>query len=153
MVMSQMLPETAQQRDRASISFDHDGPLPWCPRARFSCAEPEVPTVTVRMEAKNFSDWSFTMAGVAFVWKFDRKPTCLTLEEELEHAIIARFTYSKAGTMATNGAEVGKLELFRSGIRWECDVEKILASVMVPITHFKRMGRQYWNAPEYDRSS
>lgn len=153
MAMSQTLPETGQQRHMASISFDNDGPLPWCPRAKFSYAEPEMPVVTVRMESKNFSDWTFAMAGVALVWKFERKPICLTLEEESEHAVIARFTYSKAGTLATNGAEVGKLELYRSGARWEGDVEKILASVMVPITHFKRMGRQYWNAPQLDRSS
>jgi hypothetical protein len=99
------------------------------------------------MESNNFSDWEFTMAGVTLAWNLERKPSCLTLKEKSEGRIVARFTYSKSGTMARNGAEVGKLELYRSGILLEDDVEKILASVMVPITHFKRMGRQYWNAP------
>jgi len=147
MAVSQISRETAVERDVASISFDNHGPLPWRPRAQFSYADPEGSVNTVRMESLNFSDWAFTMAGMTLGWYLERKPTCLILEEMSEGTVVARFTYSTSGTMATNGAEVGKLELYRSRVLSEGDVEKVLASVMVPITHFKRMGRQYCNAP------
>jgi hypothetical protein len=145
MVLSEVSHETALEREIASVSFDRDGPLPWRPRARI--VHPDS-AAAVGLESKNFSDWEFTTAGVVFVWKIESKPTSLALREASKGSVVARFTYSKNGTLATNGAEVGKLELYRNEILCEGDVTKVMASVMVPITHFKGMGRQYWNPPQ-----
>lgn len=136
----------ALEHSVASIFFDNDGPLPWRPRAHFSHIDSHDSTSTYAMESRNFSDWTVGIEGITFAWRLEGKPVSLVLSEKTSHLVIARFTYSRHGSGATNGAEVGELSIYRDGLSVDRDgIEKILASLVVAIEHFKKMGRQYWN--------
>lgn len=136
------------ERKTASIFFDDNGPLPWRPRARVSHQAPQGRVSKLSMESPNFSDWTVEIAGNVYVWGLETSPTCLVLRKGTQEIAIARFIYSSEGTLAKkNGAEVGELEIYQDGLSADINgIEKVIASVMVPIVQFKRMGRRYWNA-------
>ncbi|KAF2175250.1 hypothetical protein K469DRAFT_765602 [Zopfia rhizophila CBS 207.26] len=98
------------------------------------------------MESRNLADWTVVIAGITFEWRLERRPISLVLSEKNSSIVIARFTYSPCGTLANNGAEVGDLTIYRDGLSVDRGgMEKIIAGLLVPINHFKRMGRHYWN--------
>jgi hypothetical protein len=137
--------EGVSETSIATLYFDNDGPLPWRPRAHFF-HESNVNTNRHEMESRNFSDWTMDMAGVPYAWRLEGKPVSLVLSERTSSLVIARFTYSRYGSGATKGAVVGDLTIYRDALTTESGgIEKILASLLVPIGHFKKMGRQYWN--------
>ncbi|KAF2268225.1 hypothetical protein CC78DRAFT_530149 [Lojkania enalia] len=129
----------------ASIKFDNDGPLPWCPRAHFS-HEGSHGTKIYAMESRNFTDWSIEISGITYMWRLEARPISLVLSERTASLVIAHFTYSRWGTMATNGAEIGELTIYRDGLSVDSDgVEKIICGLLVAIAHLRKMGRHYWN--------
>jgi hypothetical protein len=128
----------------STIRFDNDGPLPWRPRAHFSHMESRG-TSTHGMESRNFTDWTVRIGEATFVWQFEGKPVSLALSEKGMSFVIARFTYVR-GTLATAGTDVGEMVIYQHGISMNVQgIEKIIASVMIPIAHFKKMGRHYRN--------
>ncbi|KAF2868634.1 hypothetical protein BDV95DRAFT_500140 [Massariosphaeria phaeospora] len=137
--------EQAPEKHVASIYFDNDGPLPWCPRAHFTHTGAAVP-ITHTMEAKNFQDWTLQIRGVTYAWVVEGKPVGVALCEMTSHAVAARFTYSRCGTRAARGMDVGELVVYRDDLSLsEEGVEKILCGLMVAIVNLKKMGRHYWN--------
>jgi hypothetical protein len=130
----------------ASLAFHNDGPLPWRPRANVTHVDSRNITTKHYMESRNFADWTVNIGDITYAWRLEDKPIALVLSEKTSTLIIARFTYSSCGTDATNGAEVGGLVIYRDALSVNRDgVEKIIASLMISIGHFKKMGRHYWN--------
>ena len=134
-----------RQRNIASITFDNDGPLPWRPRAHFDYSDPEGLATTHDMESLNFADWSVELHGRTYMWSVDMRPVSLILCEKGSSFVIARFTYSGAGTAAVRGAEVGELAIYydrltmeRQGIDW------LVCGLMVPMIHLKKMGKRMY---------
>lgn len=79
-------------------------------------------------------------------WRLEGRPVSLVLGEMNAGVVIARFTYSSCGTMATNGAAVGELTIYRDRLTADLEgIEAIMASLMVPIVHSKKMGKYYHN--------
>ncbi|KAF2112147.1 hypothetical protein BDV96DRAFT_581241 [Lophiotrema nucula] len=137
----------------ASINLDKDGPLPWRPRANFSHFGSNSTTVHT-MESRNFSDWTIDIAGTPYIWVLGGRPISLSLRTQNSDFVIARFTYSSQGTLATGGAEVGELSIYRDQLSVDRDgIEKIMCGVLVAVLHFKKMGRHYWNDPGSDSAA
>ncbi|KAH7112481.1 hypothetical protein B0J11DRAFT_585449 [Dendryphion nanum] len=131
----------ASQHSIAAIAFDNDGPLPWRPRANVAHGHD-----TYSMESWNFSDWSVVIRDIGYRWRLEGNPMSLALIEDGCSIVIARFTYSSRGTTAKCGADIGKIAIFRDQLSQDRDgIESILCSLMVPIMHFKKMGKNYWN--------
>lgn len=143
-----------RQRNIAAIKFDNDGPLPWCPRAHFDYNDANGASMRQDMKAANFADWELDMGGRSYEWTISINPSSLVLREKTSSVVIARFTYSSCGTQAARGAEVGELIVWRDAVTMEADgMHKVVCSLMVSITHLKRMGRHYTNAGELVRSA
>ncbi|KAF2808283.1 uncharacterized protein BDZ99DRAFT_464167 [Mytilinidion resinicola] len=139
--------EASEGDEVATIDFDNNGPLPWCPRAKIVCGSGGSAKL-YNMESRNFNDWKIPMEGgrSAFYWRLDDRPISLAFVEGSSCLVFARFTYSECGTVAANGAEVGELVIFRDGfLRDGWEVEMIASSCTIAITHFKKMGRYYRN--------
>jgi hypothetical protein len=131
-------------KDVATMNFDRNGELPWMPRATVvhnGASKKEYP-----LQARNFSDWKVNIDGGWFTWRLADKPTSLVLVEQSSESIVARFAYSKVGTDATRGAEVGQLDIFGgSKSEDQAMIELVLATCVVAIQHWKSMGRHYKN--------
>lgn len=133
-----------RQRNIAAIAFDKDGPFPWCPRSHFDYIDPNGVATVHKMEARNFLDWTMTVDGRRYKWSVAIQPSSLVLREVDAVVVIARFTYSQFGTRAMRGAEVGELVLFRDAL----SSDLVVCSLMVALTHRKKMGGMYDN-PEH----
>lgn len=134
--------------EAASSSFDRGSKLPWMPRACVSYTIPSTKTKEESpMAAANFNDWKFKIADKLYSWKLATRPASLVLLDRTAEEVAARFLYSRHGTDATKGAEVGSLDIY-SGYDKEEDgaVEWILATLEIAIAHWKNMGRHYRNA-------
>ncbi|KAJ4292604.1 hypothetical protein N0V90_009267 [Kalmusia sp. IMI 367209] len=132
----------------AGIWFDVDGPLPWCPRARFVRYDFAQDGQTYRMESRNFSDWSISVDGIIYTWILEAKPFTLTLRADGSQDTIARFHFSIYGLSATRGAESGDLTIYRNRLSADrAGVENILCSLVTASEQFKKMGRLYKNEP------
>jgi len=146
--LRRLVQEENSEKTVASIHFDDDAPLPWRPRAYFSHVDTQG-TETHRLEAKNFSDWIITLSDVSYIWRLEDRPMApisLVFGEMGSTIVIARFTYSGRGTMATNGAEVGELVIYRDSLSMDRrGIEMMVCGLLVAIAHFKRMGRHYGN--------
>jgi hypothetical protein len=135
-----------RQRIVAAIKFDNDGPLPWCPRAHFDYTDSNGGISMHTMRAPNFADWEFGLGDRVFEWTIAMFPSSLVLRERGSSVVIARFTYSACGTQAARGGEVGELVVWRDAVTLMVDgMHKLVCSLMVSITHLKRMGRNYAN--------
>ncbi|QDS74825.1 hypothetical protein FKW77_002570 [Venturia effusa] len=133
--------------DVATMSFNRNGELPWMPRATVTHYDDMyIGSVRYPIQAPNFTDWKVERDGHVYTWILAEGPTSLALVEQDSMDIIARFTYSKLGTTATRGAEVGKMDFFGEtdtiGQAW---VEFVLATCVVVMQHWKSMGRNYKN--------
>jgi hypothetical protein len=131
----------------ATLNFDRSNKLPWMPRACISHT-PQVQEIkTYPMEAPNFNDWKFKIESKVFSWNLASRPASLVLLDRTAEDIAARFVYSKYGTDASKGAEVGQLDIY-SGYRSEEDstVEWMVATCQIAIQHWKNMGRRYKNS-------
>lgn len=129
----------------AGIWFDVNGPLPWRPRAHFIFTGTEG--VCTGMESRNFSDWTMTIAGVPYVWILEARPFSMVFHERSRTDVIARFTFSDRGTMASGGAEAGTLAVYQHPFSMERGgVENLVCGLVVALAHFRKMGRHYWNA-------
>jgi hypothetical protein len=138
-----------RQRNIAAMSFDKDGPLPWCPRAHFDYTESDGTAVAHHMEARNFVDWSIVLGGRRYEWCISIRPTSLALREVNSALVVARFTYSEVGTQAMRGAEVGELSIFRDPLTMANQgTDMVVCSLMVALTSLKKMGRNYRNNSE-----
>lgn len=138
-----------RQRNMASIGFDKGGPIPWCPRAHFDYVDADGTATAHKMEAKNFVDWMITLGDRQYEWSISIQPTSLVLREMGSALVIARFTYSRCGTQAMRGAEVGQLSFFRDALTMEmAGIDKVICSMFVAITSLKKMGRNYHNNSE-----
>jgi hypothetical protein len=148
----------------ASMAFDRGNRLPWMPRANItypSSSESQSNSKRAEsgMAAPNFNDWKFAIGGKSFSWNLGTRPASLILLDRTAKEVAARFIYSRYGTDATKGAEVGTLEVY-SGYGDErddgeqgqeqgyCGAEWILASLCIAIAHWKGMGRHYRNLPD-----
>ncbi|OAL54175.1 hypothetical protein IQ07DRAFT_584750 [Pyrenochaeta sp. DS3sAY3a] len=138
-----------RQRNIGSISFVNEGPYPWRPRAQFEHIDEDNVTTTHNMESANFTDWTCILAGREYIWKVAMRPISLELVEMNSSTVIARFTYSTKGTMATRGAEIGELTIYRDCLSMErAGIDKLVCGLMVALTHLKKMGRHYTNASD-----
>jgi hypothetical protein len=134
-------PVDGVEQSVAKIWFDHDGPLPWRPRARVVHGRS-----THALESRNFNDWTMSINDVLYTWTSESRPVSLVLQENGTDVVIARFTYSGRGVLAMKGAEVGELTIYRDGLTSDNEgVEKIIGGLMVSIVHYKSMGRYYKN--------
>jgi hypothetical protein len=141
-----------RQKIIAAIQFDKHGPLPWCPRAHFDYTEADGSTAVHTMEARNFADWTLTLNAKRYEWALATQPSSLELREFNSPLVIARFTYSPVGTQAQRGAEVGELVLFRDALTTDPrGQDMVVCSMMVPLTHMKKMGRMYHNPEQMMR--
>jgi hypothetical protein len=141
-----------RQRAIAAIQFDKQGPLPWCPRAHFDYTEVDNSTTVHKMQAQNFADWTITLDNRQYEWRLVTQPSSLVLHEVHSPFVVARFTYSSVGTQATRGAEVGDLVLFRNALTMDArGHDMVVCSLMVPLTHMKKMGRMYHNPEQMMR--
>lgn len=130
----------------ATLSFHNEGPLPWRPRANVTHIDSQNMPTKYYMESRNFVDWTILIGDITYAWRLENKPVALVLSEKMATLIIARFTYSSHGTDATDGAVVGDLVIYRDALSVNRDgIEKIIASLMIPIGHFRKMGRHYSN--------
>jgi hypothetical protein len=130
----------------AGIWLDTEGPLPWCPRARFVRQNPTEGNQTYKMEARNFSDWKVSVNGSLYTWSLEVEPFSLVLCQDGMQDTVARFNFSILGLVATGGAAVGDLTIFRDGLSQDrAGVEVILCALVTALTQFKRMGRRYKN--------
>ena len=130
----------------AGIWFDTDGPLPWCPRARFVRRDATEGDQTYRMEARNFSDWSVSADGTLYTWILEAKPFSLVLRVDGRLDTVARFNFSVRGLTATGGAEAGDLSIYEDALsRDKAGVDVILCSLVTAIMQSKKMGRLYKN--------
>lgn len=135
-----------RQRNMASISFDNDGGFPWRPRAHFDYTADDGLSSRYNMESMNFEDWTVSIGDKSYVWTLAMRPIALILCEKNSDAVIARFTFSDKGVLALRGAEVGELDIYRDSLTLARDgIERVVCGVMVVITFFKRMGRNYTN--------
>lgn len=129
----------------ATMNFARDGPLPWTPRAEIWYNAPtDARGARYSLEAENFTDWKITIGGSPWLWSLDDRPTSLLLVNLSSLFIVARFTYSVHGTLATKGLEVGELAIYEEveAVNGGC-VELVIASCAVAIAHWKRMGKNY----------
>lgn len=132
------------------IILDDDGPFPWRPRARVLHSNAQGATRVHRMESRNFADWSMTLGEAAYehVWRLEASPVRLVLSGAGGAGVMAQFTWSSTGTLSKKGDDIGELVVYSGEVATnDSRVEAVLCSVLVPIAHFKRMGRRYWNAP------
>jgi hypothetical protein len=98
------------------------------------------------MESQNFEDWTLTIGDRVYVWMLDTRPLSLILCEKGQSRVIARLTYSEKGVLASRGAEMGELTVYRDGLTLgRSGIEKVVCGMMVVVTFFKRMGRNYTN--------
>jgi hypothetical protein len=134
------------QRNIASIVFDNNGGYPWRPRAHFDHTVEDGLSTRYDMESQNFEDWTMTLGERAYVWRLDMRPLSLVLCGKGESRVIARFTYSEKGVLALRGTEMGELKVYRDGLTLGSGgVEKLVCGMMVVVTFFKKMGRNYTN--------
>jgi hypothetical protein len=135
-----------RQRNIASIAFDNNGGYPWRPRAHFNYTAEDDLSTRYDMESQNFEDWTMTVGEKVYVWRLDVRPLSLIMCGKGSNRIIARFTYSERGVLAPRGAEVGELKLYMDGLTLGRDgIGKLVCGMMVVVTFFKRMGRNYTN--------
>jgi len=134
-----------EERVVATMNFDRDGPLPWIPRAEIRyIRRTEMTSIRFPLEAKNFAEWRITIGGSLCSWGLDDHPVSLLLVELSSGFILARFSYSIHGTLATKGSEVGELSIYGAlGAEDGADVELTIASCAIAISHWRRMGRNY----------
>lgn len=146
-----------EEEDVCLTNFSNDGKLPWYPRATMTVFHrPQDPSgilrmkrpLQIQMSATNFRDWRVYIpsADSTYFWFLFQRPTCLELHpEELNGPPIARFSPSSVGSRATNGAEVGVLEVYQIlDLVDGPNVEAVVASCCVAIQNLKRMGRHLW---------
>ena len=132
----------------ADVWFDSDGPMPWRPRARLLRRDPATGDQTCHMEARNFSDWTFTVNDIKYIWLLEARPFSLVLRACDAKDTIARFNFSTLGLVATGGATVGDLSIYEDGMsRDRAGVDVILCSLVTAMLQFKKMGRHYKNEP------
>ncbi|KAJ4358118.1 uncharacterized protein N0V89_002697 [Didymosphaeria variabile] len=132
----------------AGIWFDTDGPLPWCPRARFVRQDPTEGNRMFKMEARNFSDWTVSVDGTLYTWLLEAKPFSLVLRQNGRQDTVARFNFSIHGLVATGGAEVGDLTIYQDRLSQDrAGVDVILCGLVTALLQFKKMGRHYKNEP------
>jgi hypothetical protein len=132
----------------AGIWFDADGPLPWCPRARFIRQDPSAGEQTYKMEARNFSDWKVSVDGTVYTWILEAKPFSLVLCQDGMQDTVARFNFSTLGLVATGGAVVGDLTIYQDRLSQDrAGVEVILCALVTTLMQSKKMGRHYKNEP------
>lgn len=135
----------SKAKDVATMNFDRNGELPWMPRA--TVVHYGTSTKNYPIEAPNFSDWKIKMDGETYTWCLADKPTSLVLVEQSSDSIVARFAYSRCGTAATRGAEVGQMDFFggnrNDNQNW---VELVFATCVVVMQHWKSMGKRYTNS-------
>jgi hypothetical protein len=143
--------ESSPGKEVAWINFDRSSQLPWMPRAKVELAsggtDNNVGHVkTHDMSAPNFSDWKVNFNNELYYWRLMDKPTSLSLMEVSSESIIARFKYSKHGTDAIRGAEVGTMEIYGGSRNEDLEtVEFVLSTCQVPLIHWRNMGRHYRN--------
>jgi hypothetical protein len=142
-----------RQRNIAALSYDNDGGFPWRPRAHFDYTSGDGLCTRYNMESLNFEDWSLTVRDKTYVWTLEMRPIALCLCEKDSTRVIARFTFSEKGVLALRGAEVGDLTVFRDGLTLAPGgIDIVVCGVMIVVTFFKKMGRNYTN-PKLDGSS
>jgi len=133
----------------AGIWFDTDGPLPWCPRARFIRHDPTEGNQTFKMESRNFSDWTISVDGTLYTWILEAEPFSLVLRQHERQDAVARFNFSIRGLTATGGEEAGGLTIYQDRLSQDkAGVDVILCSLVTAILQFKKMGRHYKNEPD-----
>ncbi|KAF2450702.1 hypothetical protein P171DRAFT_427019 [Karstenula rhodostoma CBS 690.94] len=132
----------------AGIWFETDGPIPWCPRARFVRQDATEGNQTYKMEARNFSDWTISVDGTLYSWILEAKPFSLVLRQGGRQDEVARFTFSVRGLIATGGAEVGDLTIYQDRLSQDkAGVDVILCGLVTALLQFKKMGKHYRNEP------
>ncbi|CAA9967086.1 hypothetical protein PTMSG1_10445 [Pyrenophora teres f. maculata] len=135
-----------RQRSIAAICFNNKGGFPWRPRAYFDYTSADGQSTRHDMESVNFEDWTVAIGDESYVWMLEMRPISLVLCERSSGTVIARFTFSEKGVLASRGAEVGELSIYRRGLAVQEDgIHKLACSMMVVLTFLKRMGRNYMN--------
>jgi hypothetical protein len=142
------------ERDVATVNFDRNGELPWMPRATVCHGDCVSSKKSLPMRARNFVDWNIEIGPETFTWRLADRPTSLVLVENSSDSIVARFSYSRFGTDATRGGEVGQLDIYGGSQSEDQDrIELVMSSCKVAVEHFKSMGRHYRNNVTSRRSS
>ena len=139
-------PEDDKGDEVATINFDRRNKLPWMPRACVSHTPQLQEIKTYPMAAPNFNDWKFNVESKVFSWNLASRPASLVLLDRTAEDIAARFVYSRYGTDANKGAEVGQLDIYSGyGSEQDSTVEWMVATCQIAIQHWKNMGRHYKN--------
>jgi hypothetical protein len=134
------------EKDVATMNFDRNGEIPWMPRALVWHGDGTSSKKRYRMHARDFESWTITMGSESFTWRLTERTISLIFVEHSSDSIVARFSYSKFGTDATRGAEVGRLDIYGGSRSEEQDtIELVIASCKVAVEHLKSMGRHYRN--------
>lgn len=127
----------------AGFEFDNSSALPWVPRARVKInVQGGLVSKRIAMEAPNFADWKLLWAGRRFVWTLQDRPTSLALVDLSSFLTIARFTYSRYGTMATRSLEIGVLTIFAPP-EYSMPNELVIGSCTIVVKYWARMGRHH----------
>jgi hypothetical protein len=134
------------ERNVATMNFDRNGELPWMPRATVCHGNCSSSRKSFPMRARNFQDWNIEIGSETFTWRLADRPTSLVFVENSSDSIVARFSYSRFGTDATRGGEVGQLDIYGGSRSEDQDtIELVISSCKVAIEHYKSMGRHYRN--------
>jgi len=143
-------PTTDTSPEVANTGFDRRNKLPWMPRALMSYTDQSTQTrAQSEMAAPNFADWKFKIGDKLYSWNLATRPASLILLDRTSEDVAARFLYSRYGTDAIKGAEVGTLDVYSGyGEAADGSIEWILASCQIAIMHWKGMGRHYKNIPD-----
>lgn len=136
----------------ARADFHDKGPLPYCPRARFTIGGTEGGRDdTVEMECRNWKNWTFCHEARPYVWTLRDVPACIELSvADAFHAdqvpVIARFMYGKVGTKVLAGGEVGRLTMWRDALTGSVEGrEVVVTGCLVVVRYFEGLGRRYRN--------
>lgn len=128
------------------MNFDRNGEVPWMPRATVTHHHINTGSTKYPIQAPNFSDWKVQKDEQIYMWCLAENPISLVLVEQSSKDVVARFTYSRLGTTATRGAEVGKMDFFGGdGNLAQTWIEFVFATCVVVMQHWKSMGRHYKN--------
>ncbi|KIW02465.1 uncharacterized protein PV09_06273 [Verruconis gallopava] len=142
--------ENSPGKDVGFARFDRAGQLPWMPRATVELVCGDVSgsnKLTYDLYAPNFADWRFRINNELYYWHLTDRPIALSLMENSSNSVVARFTYSKLGTDANRGAEVGTFSIFGGHRSGDTEtVELVLSSWIIAVNHWKNMGRHYRNS-------
>lgn len=149
MTISRVSSPALVERVVANLRINKSVSYPWVPRATISYEDGE--SLNQNMTLEDFQKWRWTVdiGGVPHHWSLLSNPTSLVLAERHTGAIQATFVYSKYGTEAQGGQEIG--QFFTPFNIWDTAtsfMEQIFFSASVVMAFCRDMGKEFCNRDE-----